>query len=88
MAVDTCKQKFQKNLARGFQKVRFLDIKKWKEKTTMMIRVLKKYSGGGATLPDFLHVGVRDVWPNAQRKFRPGEKFCSGVSKIAVFRHI
>ena len=54
----------------------------------MMIRVLKNFSGGGATLPDFLHVGVRDVWPNAQREFRPVEKFCSGVSKIAVFRHI
>ena len=25
----------------------------------MTIRVLKKFSGGGATLPDFLHVGVR-----------------------------
>ena len=54
----------------------------------MMIRVLKKFFGGGATSPVFLHAVVRDVWPNAQREFRPGEKFFSGVSKIAVFRHI
>ena len=54
----------------------------------MTIRVLKKFSGGGVILPDFLHVWVRDVWPNAQREFRPGEKFCSGVSKIADFRHL
>ena len=56
-----------------FPKNSILDIKKWKEKTTMMIRVLKNFSGGGATLPDFLHVGVRDVWPNAQHELRLGE---------------
>ena len=39
----------------------------------MMIRVLKNFSGGGATLPDFLHVGVRDVWPNAQHELRLGD---------------
>ena len=54
----------------------------------MMIRVLKNFSGGGATLPDFLHVGVRAVWPNAQQEFRFGKKYCSVVSKITDFRHL
>lgn len=40
----------------------------------MMIRVLTKISGGGATLPVFLHVGVRGVWLNAQRELRSGKK--------------
>ena len=48
----------------------------------------EKISGGGATLPEFLHVGVRGVWLNVQREFRPGKKICSGVSKIADFRHL
>ena len=39
----------------------------------MTIRVLKKFSGGGATLPDFSHVGVRGVRLNVQREFRPGK---------------
>ena len=37
---------------------------------------------------DFSHVGVRGVWLNVQREFRPGKKFSSGVSKIADFRHV
>lgn len=40
----------------------------------MMIRMLKRFSGGGATLTDFLHVGVRGAWLNVQRKFCPGKK--------------
>ena len=48
----------------------------------------EKISGGGVTLPDFSHVGVRGVWLNVQREFRPGKKNCSGVSKIADFRHL
>ena len=48
----------------------------------------EKFSRGGATLTDFLHVGVRGVWLNVQREFRPGKNFCSGVSKIADFRHL
>ena len=40
----------------------------------MMIRVLKKISGGGVTLTDFFHAGVRGVWLNVQREFRPGKK--------------
>ena len=48
----------------------------------------EKISGGGVTLPDFSHVGVRGVWLNVQREFRPGKNFCSGVSKIADFRHL
>ena len=36
----------------------------------------------------FLHVGVRGVWLNVQREFRPGKKICSGVSKISDFRHL
>ena len=40
----------------------------------MTIRVLKKFSGGGVTLPDFSHVGVRGVRLNVQREFRPGKK--------------
>ena len=53
----------------------------------MMIRVLKNFSGGGATLPDFLHVGVRDVWPNAQHELRLGDNLlrcfqnCGHVSR-------
>ena len=54
----------------------------------MIVRVLKKFSGGGVILPDFSHVGVRGVWLNAQRDFCLGKKFCSGVSKIADFRHL
>ena len=34
----------------------------------------EKISGGGATLPEFLHYGVRGVWLNVQREFRPGKK--------------
>ena len=40
----------------------------------MTIRVLKKFSGGGVTLPDFSHVGVRGVWLNVQREFSPPAK--------------
>ena len=40
----------------------------------MTIRVLKKFSGGGVNLPNFSHVGVRGVWLNVQREFRPGKK--------------
>ena len=54
----------------------------------MMTHVLKKFSGGGVTLPDFSHVGVRGVWLSVQREFRLGKKICSGVSKIADFRHV
>ena len=48
----------------------------------------EKISGGGVNLPNFSHVGVRGVWLNVQREFRPGKKFCSGVSNIADFRHL
>ena len=34
----------------------------------------EKFSGGGVNLPDFSHVGVRGVWLNVQREFRPGKK--------------
>ena len=51
----------------------------------MMIRVLKKFSGGGATLPDFLHVGVRGVWLNVQREFRPGKNFAQVFPKSLIF---
>lgn len=54
----------------------------------MMNHVLKKFPGGGVNLPNFSHVGVRGVWLNVQREFRPGKKICSGVSKIAEFRHV
>ena len=40
----------------------------------MMIRVLKKFPGGGVILPVFSHVGVRGVWLNAQRDLRLGKK--------------
>ena len=39
-------------------------------------------------MPDFSHVGVREVWLKVQREFRSGQKFSSGVSKIADFRHV
>ena len=54
----------------------------------MMTLVLKRFSVGGVNLPVFSHVGVRGVWLNVQREFRPGKKFSSGVSKIADFRHV
>ena len=34
----------------------------------------EKISGGGVTLTDFFHAGVRGVWLNVQREFRPGKK--------------
>ena len=70
----------KKLFERGFQKARFwtLDDESRAE----------KFSGGGVNLPDFSHVGVRGVWLNVQREFRPGKKICSGVSKIADFRHL
>ena len=52
----------------------------------MTIRVLKKFSGGGVTLPDFSHVGVRGVWLNVQREFRPGKKhFAQVFPKSLIF---
>ena len=48
----------------------------------------EKIPGGGATLPDFFHAGVRGVWLNTQLDLRLGKKFCSGVSKNADFRHL
>ena len=39
-------------------------------------------------MPDFSHVGVRGVWLNVQREFRPRQKISSGVSTIADFRHV
>jgi len=48
----------------------------------------EKFSGGGVILLDFSHVGVRGVWLNVQLDLRLGKKFCSGVSKIADFRHL
>ena len=41
----------------------------------MMNHVLKKFPGGGVNLPNFSHVGVRDVWLNVQREFRPAKNF-------------
>ena len=37
---------------------------------------------------DFSHVGVRGVWLNVQREFRPRQNISSGVSTIADFRHV
>ena len=54
----------------------------------MMIRMLRKFSGDGATLLDFSHIWVRGVWLNVQHELRPGKKCSSGVSKIADFRHV
>ena len=48
----------------------------------------EKFSGGGVILPDFSHVGVRGIWLNASVTFASAKKFCSGVSKIADFRHL
>ena len=45
----------------------------------MTILVLKKFSGGGATLTDFLHVGVRGVWLYAQRDLCLGKKYFAQV---------
>ena len=54
----------------------------------MTIRVLKKIYGSGVILLDFSHVGVRGVWLYAQHELRLCKKNCSGVSKIADFRHL
>ena len=56
----------KKLFERGFQKARFwtLDDESRAE----------KFSGGGATLTVFLHVGVRGVRLNVQREFRPGKR--------------
>jgi len=52
----------------------------------MMIRVLKKSSGGGVILPGFSHVGVRGVWQNAQRDLRLGKKsFAQVFPKSLIF---
>ena len=64
----------------GFQKARFWTLDDDSR--------AKKFSGGGVNLPDFSHVGVREVWLKVQREFRSGQKFSSGVSKIADFRHV
>ena len=39
-------------------------------------------------MPDFSHVGVRGVWLNVQREFRPGKKFSKLVSKKLEFGHL
>ena len=51
----------------------------------MMTLMLKRFSGGGVTLPDFSHVGVRGVWLNVQREFRPGKKFPQAFPKSLIF---
>ena len=70
----------KKLFKRGFQKARFWTLDNESR--------AEKFSGGGVNLPDFSHVGARGVWLNVQREFHPGKKICSGVSKIADFRHL
>ena len=70
----------KKFFERGFQKARFWTLDDDSR--------AEKISGGDVNLPDFSHVGVRGVWLNVQREFHPGKKICSGVSKIADFRHL
>ena len=67
----------KKLFERGFQKARFwtLDDESRAE----------KFSGGGVNLPDFSHVGVRGVWLNVQREFRPGKKFPQVFPKSLIF---
>ena len=36
-------------------------------------------------MPDFSHVGVRGVWLNVQREFRPGKKFPQVFPKSLIF---
>ena len=45
----------------------------------------EKFSGGGVNLPNFSHVGVRGVWLNVQREFRPGKKFPQVFPKSLIF---
>ena len=54
----------------------------------MAIRMLKKIFRRWCHFARFFHVGVRGVWLNVQFDLRLGKKFCSGVSKIADFRHL
>ena len=67
----------KKFFERGFQKARFwtLDDESRAE----------KFSGGGVNLPNFSHVGVRGVWLNVQREFRPGKKFPQVFPKSLIF---
>ena len=51
----------------------------------MMIRVLRKSSGGGVILLDFSHVGVRGVWLNVQLDLRLGKKFPQVFPKSLIF---
>ena len=81
MTVDTRAKQFEKNFSKEVSKRPDFGHE-------MMNHVLKKFPGGGVNLPNFSHVGVRGVWLNVQREFRPGKKICSGVSKIADFRHL
>ena len=66
MTVDTRAKQFEKNFERGFQKARFWTLDDDSR--------AEKFSGGGVNLPDFSHVGVRGVWLNVQREFRPGKR--------------
>lgn len=80
MTVDTRAKQFEKIFERGFQKARFwtLDDESRAE----------KISRRRCQFAQFSHVGVRGVWLNVQRELRPRQKICSGVSKIADFRHL
>ena len=51
----------------------------------MMIHMQKKFPGGGATLPDFLHVGVRGVWLNVQLDLRLGKNFAQVFPRSLIF---
>ena len=89
MAVDTREKVIPKNSARGFQKARFWTLESETGGTKMMIPsddtfgmpgltietiLLRYFSEGGVTLPEFSHIGVREVWLNVQREFRPGKR--------------
>ncbi|MBR3739782.1 MAG: hypothetical protein IKN04_04890 [Clostridia bacterium] len=50
-----------------------------------MIRVLKKFSGGGVILPDFSHVGVRGVWRMCSVTFAPEKNFAQVFPKSLIF---
>lgn len=55
------------NYSKEVSKKLVLDIRWW-------LTCWKNFSGGGVNLPNFSHVGVKGVWLNVQREFRPGKR--------------
>lgn len=64
---------FKKFLKEVSKKLEFRHLRVKVENDDDCLRA-EKFSGGGVNLPNFSHVGVRGVWLNVQREFRPGKR--------------